>query len=142
MLILWLLWQPLLDKACLDLYSLKICISLPRRRRRRSKFTRSRSGLVGWIFWSCFSRKVLCLMGRERQIRYGGKLLVSSCLRSKSCINVHFLDHTCSVSILKQWSHFWRSCMREFVEVIHETVHYPIGPLPRGIGDQVCRKKY
>ena len=65
MLILWLLWQPLLDKACLDLYSLKICISLPRRRRRRSKFTKSWSSLAGWILWSCFLRKVLYLKRRE-----------------------------------------------------------------------------
>ena len=35
-------WQPLLDKAYVELYSLKICTSPPRRRKRRSKFTRSR----------------------------------------------------------------------------------------------------
>ena len=112
------------------------------RRIRSSKFTKSRSSLTGWILWSCFSRKVLCLVGRERLIRYGGNLLISDCPRSKSCINVHFLDHTCSVSILKQWSHFWRSCMREFMKVIQGAGHYPMGPLPRGTDGQVCKKKY
>ena len=53
-----------------------------------------------------------------------------------------FSDHTCSVSILKQWSHFWRSCMRESMKVIQAASHYPMGPLPRGIGGQVCKKKY
>ena len=142
MLILWLLWQPLLDKACLKLYLLKIFISLPRRRRRRSKFTRSWSGLARWIIWSCFSRKVLYLMRRERQTRYGGKLIVSSCLMSKSCTNIPFQDYICSVSIPKQWCHFWRSCMRGSVEVIQGAGHYPIRPLPRGIGGQVCKKKH
>ena len=142
MLILWLLWQPPLDKAYLELYLLKICISLPRRRRRRSKFTRSWSVLAGWILWSCFSRKVLCLMREERHIRYKGKLIVSSCLRSKSCTNVPFLDYTCSMSILKQWSHFWKSCMKGFVEVIQGAGHYPTGLSPKGIDGQICRKKH
>ena len=47
-----------------------------------------------------------------------GKLLISSCLRSKNCTSVPSLDHTCSVSILRQWSHCWKSYMREYVEVI------------------------
>ena len=138
MLILWLLWQHLLDKTYLKLYSLRICISLSKRTQRRSKFTRSWSSLAEWIIWSCFSRKVFCLMRRERQIRYGGKLLISGCLRSKSCTNVHFLDHTCSVSILKQYKELHKGICGSHIGV----GHYPIGPLPRGIGGQVCRKKH
>ena len=53
-----------------------------------------------------------------------------------------FLDHTCCVSILKQWSHSWRTYVRESVEVIQGASHYPIGPLLRGIGGQVCKKRY
>ena len=60
---------------------------------------------------------------------------------SKSCTDVPFLDHTYSVSILKQWSHFWRSCMRGSMEVIQGASHYPIGPSPKNIGGQVCKKK-
>ena len=53
-----------------------------------------------------------------------------------------FFGHTCYVSILKQWSHSWKNNTREFVEVILGADHYPIGPLLKGIGGQVCRKKH
>ena len=65
MLIPWQLWQPLLDNTYLRLYLLRICISPPRRRRRKSKFTRLWPDLVGWILWFYFSKKVFCLMRRE-----------------------------------------------------------------------------
>ena len=69
MLILWQLWQPLLVKTYLGLYLLRIYISPPRRRRRRSKFTRLRLNLVEWTHWFYFSRKVFCLMRREKRTR-------------------------------------------------------------------------
>ena len=53
-----------------------------------------------------------------------------------------FLYYTCYVSILKQWSHSWRSYMRESVEVIQRASHYPIGPSLRGIGGQICRNRH
>jgi len=102
MLIPWQLWQPFLDKTYLGLYLLRICISSPRRRKRKSKFTRSWSDLVGWILWFYFSKKLFCLMRRERQKRYGGKLLVFGCPRSKGCTNVPSLDHSYFVFILRQ----------------------------------------
>ena len=54
---------------------LKIYISPPRRRRRRSRFTRLGSALAGWIprFYSL--RKAFCLKRRERQTRFVGKPL-------------------------------------------------------------------
>ena len=141
MLTLWQLWQPLLDKTYLGLYLLRICISPLRRRRRNSKFTRSWSDQVRWILWFYFSMKVFCLLRREKQKRFGGKLLVFGCSRSKGCTNTHSLDHTYFVFILRQGSHFYKSCIRGYVEVIYEACRYHIEPLLKGIGGWVCRKR-
>ena len=136
------LWQPLLDKTYLGLYFLRICISPLKRRRRRSKFTRSWSDLVEWTRLFYFLRKVYCLMRRERQKRYRGKLLVSSCLGSKSCTNVLSLDRTYFMFILRQWSHFQKSCVREYVEVIQGIGRYHIEPLLKSIGGKICKKRH
>ena len=34
------------------------------------------------------------------------------------------------------------SCMKEFVEVIQGAGRYPIEPLLKGIGGQICREKH
>ena len=73
-------------------------------------------------------------MKGDEQIKYGGKLLVFGCPRSKSCTSVLSLDHACFVSILRQWSHCWKSYTREFVEVIQVAGGYHIEPLLRSIG--------
>ena len=72
----------------------------------------------------------------------GGKLLVFGCLKSKSYINAFSLDHTCFVFIPKQWSHFWKNCMKGYMEVIRGADHYHIELLPKDIGGLVCKRRH
>jgi len=46
------------------------------------------------------------------------------------------------VSISRQWSHFWKNCMKEYIEVIHGANHCHIGLLLRIIGGRACRKRH
>ncbi|XP_075645310.1 uncharacterized protein LOC142616319 [Castanea sativa] len=43
--------------------------------------------------------------------------------------------------VIRQWNHFWKSCTREYVEVIRGADRYHIGLLPKGVGGPVCKKR-
>ena len=77
----------------------------------------------------------------EAKKKYGGKLIVFGCPRSKSCTNALSLDHTCFVFISRQWSHFWKSCTGGYMEVIRGADRYHIELLSKGINGLLCKKK-
>ena len=71
---------------------------------------------------------------RRRSPRYWVSKEGSS---TKDCIQ----DLICYVYILRQSKYFQKNCMKEYMEVTREEGLWPIEPLLRGIGGQICKSK-
>ena len=82
-----------------------------------------------------------CLRKSLKLIKCEGKLLGSSSPRIENYTNALSLVLTCFVCTLKHRNHFWRSCMKGFVEVIQEEDPCLIGLLPKDTGGQTCKKR-
>ena len=96
---------------------------------------------VGWMSYHCSWKKMYYLWKNPRLTKYGGKLLGFGCPRTKNCTNVRSLGLTYYVCTQRHQRHFWRNCMRGFVEVIQGEDHCPTGLLPKDIGGQTCRRR-
>ena len=104
-------------------------------------YTRLHWVLVGWMPYHCSWKKMYYLGKNLRLTKYGGKLLGFGCLRTKNCTSVRSLGPTYYVCTQRHQRHFWRNCMRGFVEVILGEDHYLTGLLPKDIGGQTCKKR-
>ena len=82
-----------------------------------------------------------CLRRSLKLIKYEVKLLDSSSPRIKNNTSALSLVLTCFVCTLKHQNHFWRSCMKGFVEVIQKEDPCLIGLLPKDNGGQICKKR-
>ena len=82
-----------------------------------------------------------CLKKSLKLIKYEGKLLGSGSPRIENYISALSLDLICCVCTQRRQNHFWRNCMKGFVEVIHEEDHCLTELLPKGIGGQTCKKR-
>ena len=72
---------------------------------------------------------------RNQRLRKYEEMLPSfGCPKTKSCINVLFLDHICFVYIPMHQNHSWKNFMKGFAEVIQEEDLYLIGPLLKDTG--------
>ena len=74
-------------------------------------------------------------------IKYEGKFLGSSSPRIENYTSAFSLVLICFVCTLKHQNHFWRNCMKRFVEVIQEEDHCLTELLPKNIGGQTCKKR-
>ena len=95
-----------------------------------------------WILYHCSWKGMYCLRKSLKLIKCEGKLLSSVSLRIENCTNAHSLVPTCFVCTLKHQNHFWRSCMKGFVEVIQEEDPCLTRLLPKDIGGQICKKRH
>ena len=83
-----------------------------------------------------------CLRKSLKLIKCKRKLLDFGSLRIENYTNALSLVLTCFVCTLKHQNHFWRSCMKGFVEVIQEEDPCLTGLLPKDIGGQICKKRH
>ena len=83
-----------------------------------------------------------CLRKSLKLIKYEGKFLGSSSPRIENYTSAFSLVLICFVCTLKHQNHFWRNCMKRFVEVIQEEDHCLTGLLPKDIGGQTCKKRH
>ena len=74
--------------------------------------------------------------------KYEEKLLDFGYPKTKSCINVLFLDHIYFVYIPMHHNHSWKNFMKGFVKVTQKEDLYLIGPLPKDTGGQTCKKRH
>ena len=103
--------------------------------------TKSNWVRAGWILYHCSWRRMYCLRKSLKLIKCEGKLLGSSFPRIENYTNAFSLVLTCFVCTLKHQNHFWRSCMKGFVEVIQEEDPCLTGLSPKDIGGQTCKKR-
>ena len=80
-----------------------------------------------------------CLKTKVRSRRFEEKLHDIGFPRSKNYINASTRDHICYASILKLRNPCWKSCMKEFMEVIPGEGPCHIELSPKGIGGLVCK---
>ena len=95
-----------------------------------------------WILYRYSWKRMYCLRKSLKLIKYEGKLLDSSSPRIKNNTSALSLVLTCFVCTLKYQNHFWRSCMKGFVEVIQEEDPCLTGLLPKNIDGQTCKKRH
>ena len=142
MLILWPLLQPPWCRACLGLSLLKTCANLLKSRKRWSKFIKLEWDLARWIL-SCYSlRRISCLRGNSRLTKCEERLLGFGYSRTKSCRSAFFLGHICYAYTVRHQSYFWRSYMKEFVEVTQEANPYLTKPSLKDIGGRTFKRKH
>ena len=103
--------------------------------------TKSNWVRAGWILYHCSWKRMYCLRKSLKLIKCEGKLLGSSFPRIENYTNAFSLVLTCFVCTLKHQNHFWRSCMKGFVEVIQEEDPCLTGLSPKDIGGQTCKKR-
>ena len=96
---------------------------------------------AGWILYHYSWKRMYCLRKSLKLIKYEGKLLASGSPRIENYISALSLVLTCFVCIPKHQNHFWRSCMKGFVDVIQEEDPCLTGLLPKDIGGQTCKKR-
>lgn len=61
--------------------------------------------------------------------------------KEQKLYKLSFLDHIYFVYTLRQWNHYWKNCMKEFMVVIREESPYHIGLSLRITSGRVCKKK-
>ena len=83
-----------------------------------------------------------CLRKSLKLTKYEGKLLGSGSPRIENYTSALSLILTCFVCTPKHQNHFWRSCMKGFVEVIQEEDLCLTGLLPKNIDGQTCKKRH
>ena len=94
-----------------------------------------------WILYHYSWKRMYCLRKSVKLIKYEGKLLSSSSPRIENYTSALSLVFICFVCTPKHQNHFWRNCMKGFVEVIQEEDHCLTGLLPEDIGGQTCKKR-
>ena len=82
-----------------------------------------------------------CLRKSLKLIKYEEKLLDSGSLRIENYTSALSLVLIYFVCTLKHQNHFWRNCMKGFVEVIQKENPCLTRLLPKDIGGQTCKKR-